>query len=800
MEEQKDNVSQIKNKKRKIKFKELLFFNFKCHKKGIIDFSKNIFILLTGNNGAGKSSYIDALAWVLYDETTTGGRSDSVIRKKSGKDCFALLKFNIDDDEYEVRKYRKHHKHGNDKILFKNNVNISGATSKDTSLLIEEILMPKDIFFNCMLFSQYINKSFINLSHTGQKEILDKLLLYDKYNEYKDNVVAEIKLIDTELQKEKLQILHIKESINYLTELLKTEITNKELQIKNYNNNYSINNNKLEELNNKIKIININELNNNHDILLNDKKQNEIKLQELEFKINNQRNILISEIKQNKKEFDNMLESEKNKIFSKYLKIQDPLNKSIADINNKRSIIQLNQLEEKNKIERKFNKAELDIKKQITDIKLNYQNIIHEIENTLNNLTHRYNNGIIELKNIENELLKYKDEDRCPTCNTVIIHDEKTKKYIEEESKNLMDRYKILNIELKNIDKEKKILELQLCDKKEIYKNDLNIKNQELQTILDNKKSTLNNNEDVIKIQLHNMSEEINTLNNKIQEIKNEELIELNKLNNNIKTDMTNKDNEIKKLNHQMALDWISESNIYKNKIEILNNNLNEIIKDIAEYNKLLENKRLMQHTIDVAEENNNKILININNKINNLNNKIKEKNNEILSKEQICKEKETRLNICNFWKTAFGDTGIKSILLDEAIPILNRKSTKLSLLSNNIRVRFDSQKSLTSGDFRNKFSINVSNVKNLSELNELSAGETRLANIIVLLSLRYLLEEMTNCSINILLLDEILDSLDEENANIAVSMIKELTNEYCVILITHTLKSWITADKELVL
>jgi DNA repair exonuclease SbcCD ATPase subunit len=84
-----------------------------------------------------------------------------------------------------------------------------------------------------------------------------------------------------------------------------------------------------------------------------------------------------------------------------------------------------------------------------------------------------------------------------------------------------------------------------------------------------------------------------------------------------------------------------------------------------------------------------------------------------------------------------------------------------------------------------------------LSELSELSAGETRLANIIILLSLRHLLEEMTNTSVNILLLDEILDSLDDDNAMVAIEMIKELSSDYCIMLITHTLKSWIQADEE---
>ena len=66
----------------------------------------------------------------------------------------------------------------------------------------------------------------------------------------------------------------------------------------------------------------------------------------------------------------------------------------------------------------------------------------------------------------------------------------------------------------------------------------------------------------------------------------------------------------------------------------------------------------------------------------------------------------ERKLDIANFWKKGFSDSGIKGILLDESIPIMNEKAKELSNLTNNIKVRFDSQKALKSGDLRNEFSV----------------------------------------------------------------------------------------------
>jgi DNA repair exonuclease SbcCD ATPase subunit len=52
----------------------------------------------------------------------------------------------------------------------------------------------------------------------------------------------------------------------------------------------------------------------------------------------------------------------------------------------------------------------------------------------------------------------------------------------------------------------------------------------------------------------------------------------------------------------------------------------------------------------------------------------------------------------------------------------------------------------------------------------------------------------------NILMLDEILDSLDPENSTTAVELVRKLSDNQCVVLISHTLRNFIEADESLVL
>lgn len=158
----------------------------------------------------------------------------------------------------------------------------------------------------------------------------------------------------------------------------------------------------------------------------------------------------------------------------------------------------------------------------------------------------------------------------------------------------------------------------------------------------------------------------------------------------------------------------------------------------------------------------------------------------------------DKRINILKFWKIAFADGGIRGIILDEAIPTLNHRARELCEMVPEIQVRFDSTRETKTGASRNKFTVSALQTEKLSTYEQMSSGEKRLADIIVLLCLRHLLESTSGCKINIMLLDEILDSLDPENSINAVNMFKLLSRDHCVVLISHTMRDAIDADQTL--
>jgi exonuclease SbcC len=140
----------------------------------------------------------------------------------------------------------------------------------------------------------------------------------------------------------------------------------------------------------------------------------------------------------------------------------------------------------------------------------------------------------------------------------------------------------------------------------------------------------------------------------------------------------------------------------------------------------------------------------------------------------------ERKSEIIEFWKSAFSQTGIPSMLIDESIPFMNQRVTfYLDHLTNNrYIVSFDTLSATKSGEIRDKISVNVLDTYTKANSRiQLSGGQTRLIDISIILTLGDLQSKMQDISFNILLFDEIFDSLDEENIGFVskvLTMIKE--------------------------
>jgi DNA repair exonuclease SbcCD ATPase subunit len=162
-------------------------------------------------------------------------------------------------------------------------------------------------------------------------------------------------------------------------------------------------------------------------------------------------------------------------------------------------------------------------------------------------------------------------------------------------------------------------------------------------------------------------------------------------------------------------------------------------------------------------------------------------KNLKLLEKK--IKEEKELVKILSFWKESFSDRGIKSMLIDGAIPHLNKyvRNELEKVAPGKFIVSFSTLSTTKGGDIRDKFSVSVLNTENGADSHKmLSGGEKRLVDVATMRALRILSEEMYQKKINLLLLDEVLDSLDTENSEIFCNVLKKLSTDTAICLISH--------------
>ena len=146
-------------------------------------------------------------------------------------------------------------------------------------------------------------------------------------------------------------------------------------------------------------------------------------------------------------------------------------------------------------------------------------------------------------------------------------------------------------------------------------------------------------------------------------------------------------------------------------------------------------------------------------------------------------------LDILQFWLKGFSNSGIKSMLLDDITPFLNERANKyLQVLSgSHVHVEFSTQTPLKSGELREKFQIRVVNDDGGDSYMSNSSGEKRRIDVAINLALQDLIASRANKKLNIMFLDEILDTLDRSGTDSVIGLLAEIAKEKSsVFVISH--------------
>jgi len=200
----------------KITFKTLTMKNF----YGVgnitqtVDFNSGLTTLILGlnkdvsgegsRNGVGKTTCLNALSYVLYDEPISKIKKENLINKTNGKNMLVTLDFNVDGTEYRIERGRK----SNILRLFTNGkeTDESQGENKDTQEDIVKIIgMSHTAFCNVVCFSTEVTP-FLKLKPASQREVIEEILGITEITRKADTLKKELSETKKKMNEEQVRI------------------------------------------------------------------------------------------------------------------------------------------------------------------------------------------------------------------------------------------------------------------------------------------------------------------------------------------------------------------------------------------------------------------------------------------------------------------------------------------------------------------------------------------------------------------------------------------------------------------
>jgi len=791
-----------------------------------IDFSPYHTLLLTGKNGAGKSSILDAILWVLWGQTRTGGDND--IMHHGASDMEVRLDFSVRDHPYRV--IRKRSKKGKSFVsvvelqsLTEPITLLTDATISKTQESINRLIgLDYELLINSAFLRQGEAQEFTKKSPSKRKIILASMLGLDQYVLLHEQAKEEKKKIDTQLASTQLQKDHLENELmrkeQELAELEKNIIQDREQEVAEA---LTKGRQQLQVLEKAIHLQREREgkmqaLQAEHERLLGrvntstQKKKTmestllQIKTQapavaladiddeqliklETHYGELQQIKLKITELKQSEQHINSLLSQEqvhwrnrRQEISQETAFLQEKISSSnIA----KNDFTELAEKAEKSK--------ETLSKKQIEFLKITED--IARIEQSITTITSQGN----EIKKKKEKLTNL--EHQCPLCEQNINdqHKHDIQEKYDKERNVLVEEFKVKNKELEQIQIKKKALDKEIISLRKIvdqipHLQELILATQQIEALMkkdkalekefEQQKKTIEKEISLIQSQknditfseddLHAAQKELERLREIQKQAKNQQDIQIQlatlqkeiALHDAILKETEKEKSVVQKTLIELQALRVSQS-LEKEHGETLQS-IHNLEKEIASINNF---KTIIQHMRSEQEE-------------------LLEQKKRLEKNIREYADREESLAIL---AEAFSHKGIPSMLIEEAIPRLEQYANEvLSFLSENtMTIRLSlTRPSKTDRDAQiETLDILIGDTFGTRAYELFSGGEAFRIDIALRLALTKLLTEQTGGQIEFLVIDEGFGSQDDSGKDNIVQIIHKLENLFrLIILITH--------------
>ncbi len=174
-----------------------------------VDFTGFNLACISGANGAGKSSLLDAITWVLFGKASQN--DDSIINSRE-ETARVVFVFNYEGETYRVTR----EKHKNKTGVLEFNIQTAGgdwtvltreSIRKTEAHICETLKMDYDTFINASFFLQGKADQFAQKSPAERKKVLSSILGLDQWEAYRQEagersrrIKGEIDTLDGRLQ------------------------------------------------------------------------------------------------------------------------------------------------------------------------------------------------------------------------------------------------------------------------------------------------------------------------------------------------------------------------------------------------------------------------------------------------------------------------------------------------------------------------------------------------------------------------------------------------------------------------
>ena len=191
---------------------KLKLHNFTSYGENVpeLDFTKFHLAAISGQNGAGKSSILDAITWCVWGWSRAGDNADQLVRL-GASDMQVEFSFDLDGHKFTVKRNRTT-KHGGTSALefWSGSHNLTEGTIKVTQQkIIDTLHLSFETFTNSSFLRQGHADEFTTKGPTDRKRILADILGLAHYDILEEKAREKVKEAENKLKLLEYQLLEI---------------------------------------------------------------------------------------------------------------------------------------------------------------------------------------------------------------------------------------------------------------------------------------------------------------------------------------------------------------------------------------------------------------------------------------------------------------------------------------------------------------------------------------------------------------------------------------------------------------